>query len=306
MVSSPPLMVKNPADALLQEYAECADPDRAEELLETLLVEYAQPGIRKIVRFKMGFQGAPESQDAEDVASEVLLELISRLRSMKGDEPASTIGAFSGYTAVAAYHACSEYLRRKYPNRHRLKTRLRYLLSTDKEFAVWDAGNSVWMCGFGRWQSEGLPPAAPDQVSRWRELLGDAPRGKQKQHPADLVSAIFESLGGPVELDDLVGIVAQIWGVEDAPPAPEKAARDLESGDVDPAARLDLKRWMTELWTQIRELPVAQRLALLLNLRTGTDLAAVTLFPLTGVAGKNIRPHGDVTRRPVDKSDAAN
>jgi RNA polymerase sigma factor (sigma-70 family) len=278
-------MVKSPADALLQEYAECADPARAEELLEALVVQHAQPGIRKIVRFKMGFQGAPEAQDAEDVASEVIVELISRLQAIRSDEAAPTIGAFSGYTAVAAYHACNEYLRRKYPNRHRLKTRLRYLLTTEKDLAVWDAGNSVWMCGFGRWQTEGLAPATPDQVNRWRELLPDAPRGRQKQHPADVVTVIFERLGGPLELDDLVGIVAQIWGVEDAPPAPEKAARDLESGDVDPAQRLDLQRWMAELWKQIRELPVPQRVALLLNLRTGTDLAAVTLFPLTGVAG---------------------
>src|SRR5581483_9721236 len=197
MGSSFYVMATNPADVLLQEYAECADGERAELLLETLVVEHAQPGIRKIVRYKLAFQGATEAQDVEDVSSEVLIELLSRLRGMKVEGRAEAIGAFSGYTAVAAYHACNEYLRRKYPNRHRLKTRLRYLLSNEKGFAIWEAGNSVWMCGFGRWQTEAQPPATPEQVNRWRELLGDAPRGKQKQHPADLVSAIFESLGGP-------------------------------------------------------------------------------------------------------------
>jgi hypothetical protein len=42
---------------------------------------------------------------------------------------------------------------------------------------------------------------------------------------------------------------------------------------------------MSELWAQIRELPIAQRAALLLNLRSGSDGAAVALLPLTGVAG---------------------
>jgi hypothetical protein len=279
------LMVTNPADLLLQEYAECADPDRADRLLETLVVEHAQPGIRKIVRYKLAFQGNSEAQDVEDVSSEVLVELISRLRSMKDGSESDSIGAFSGYTAVAAYHACNEYLRRKYPNRHRLKTRLRYLLTTEKKLAIWEDHGGKWLCGFGRWQAEMLQPVAAERLNRWREAMPDVPRGKSAQHPADLVSLIFQSFGGPVEFDELVGIMAQIWGVEDAPPAPEKAARDLESGDADPGERMDLRRWMAELWAQIRDLPQPQRVALLLNLRSGGDNAAVALLPLTGVAG---------------------
>src|SRR3954454_6668093 len=148
-------MVTNPADLLLQEYAQCVDLERAECLLETLVVEHAQPGIRKIVRYKLAFQGASEAQDVEDVSSEVLVELIGRLRAMKNGSAADSIGAFSGYTAVAAYHACHEYLRRKYPNRHRLKTRLRYLLGAEKGFAIWEDESCEWVCGFSRWQVDG-------------------------------------------------------------------------------------------------------------------------------------------------------
>ncbi len=299
MDSSLSVMVTNPADMLLQEYAECADMERAESLLETLVVEHAQPGIRKIVRYKLAFQGAAESQDAEDVSSEVLVELISRLRAMKDASPADSIGTFSGYTAVAAYHACNEYLRRKYPNRHRLKTRLRYLLSTEKSFAIWVEDSTAWLCGFAQWQAEGRDPVSGERLTRWREELHDIPRGRAAQHPADLVKAIFIRFGGPVEFDELVGIVAQIWGVEDPPPAPEKAARDLESGDADPGARMDLKKWMGELWEQIGELPHAQRVALLLNLRAGGDNAAVALLPLTGVAG--IRQIAEVLEVPAEE-----
>ena len=69
--------------------------------------------------------------------------------------PSGDIGSFAGYTAVAAYHACHEYLRRKYPNRHRLKTRLRYLLNTETRFAIWENPPGTWLCGFHKWQEDG-------------------------------------------------------------------------------------------------------------------------------------------------------
>jgi RNA polymerase sigma factor (sigma-70 family) len=287
------------ADELLHQYAECRDQDRAEGLLESLVVEHAQPGIRRIVRYKLAFQGQSEAQDVEDVSSEVLVELISRLRSMKDGSGADSIGAFSGYTAVAAYHACNEYLRRKYPNRHRLKTRLRYLLSTEKRFAIWEDESCEWLCGFASWQVNGRASATAERLQRWQDELGDMPRGRTTQHPADLLADIFDRMEGPVPFDELVSMVAHVWGVDDPPPASETAARDLEADETDPVSRIDLRRWMGELWTQICELPVAQRAALLLNLRSGSDGAAVALLPLTGVAG--IREIASVLDLPCDE-----
>jgi len=274
----------NPADDLLQQYVACNDPGRSEALLETLVVEHAQPGIRRIVRHKLAFQGARESQDADDVASEVLVEVISRLRSMKEQGSAGAIGAFAGYTAVAAYHACNEYLRRKYPNRHRLKMRLRYLLNTEKRFAIWEDAAAEWVCGYRKWQSAGTPPASSAKVQHWRENLTDLPHGRSLLRPAELLSRIFERFGGPLEFDALVGIVGEIWGVDDPPAATEKDARDLESTGAGPAYRLELKQWMKELWDHIRDLPQSQRAALLLNLRSGPEASAAALLPLTGVA----------------------
>ena len=159
-------------DDLLREYVECSDADRAEAMLGELVVEHAQPGIRKVVRYKLAFQGQWEAQDVEDVAGEVVLELIGRLRSMRGGGPAEVIGSFAGYTAVAAYHACNEYLRRKYPNRHRLKP---VPLSADhgKKFAVWENA-SEWVCNSpvgGGERPDGIPEAC-----RWRDLLAESPR----------------------------------------------------------------------------------------------------------------------------------
>jgi hypothetical protein len=234
MGSSFCIMATNPADALLQEFAECSDPTRSECLLESLVVEHALPGVRKIVRYKLAFQGAVEAQDVDDVASEVVVELIARLRGMK-DQSAETIGAFSGYTAVAAYHACNEYLRRKYPNRHRLKTRLRYLFTNEKSLAIWEDGEAEWLCGLLEWH--GGNAVRKEKLDQWRDLLHDIPRGRSASHPADMAVTVLGRLGAPVPFDDLVGIFAVLWGVEDLAPAPETAAREVGTGDGDPGER---------------------------------------------------------------------
>ncbi|HXA51354.1 MAG TPA: hypothetical protein VNV86_13655, partial [Candidatus Acidoferrum sp.] len=142
-------------------------------MLEALIVEHAQPGIRKVVRYKLAFQGRAEAQDVEDVAGEVMVELLGRLRAMKEAAPPDAIGSFSGYTAVSAYHACNEYLRRKYPNRHRLKNRLRYLLNTEMRFAIWESDGAEWLCGLSAWRRQSIPPATSERISRWRDLLED-------------------------------------------------------------------------------------------------------------------------------------
>ena len=272
-------------DDLLKQYLECSDADHAETLLGELVVEHAQPGIRKVVRYKLGLQGRAESQDIEDVAGDVVLELIGRLRAMRGGSAGEAIGSFAGYTAVAAYHACNEYLRRKYPNRHRLKTRLRYLLNNQKGLAIWENASAEWVCGLAKWQVKGTAPASSAMVGRWRDVLADLPRGESAMPSAELLRRIFARFDGPLEFDELVGIAGYFWAVTDTPPAPEKSAREVQSRQSDPGVQMELKRWLAELWEQIRQLPRAQRVALLLNLRAEDAAPAVTLLPITGVAG---------------------
>lgn len=270
------------ADLLLQQFAGCGDPARSEEILETLVVGHAQPGIRKIVSYKLAFQGVNEAQDIDDVSSDVIVELIVRLRALKEDQQA--IQDFSGYTATAAYHACNEYLRRKYPNRHRLKTRLRYLLNSDARFAIWETADAEWLCGLRKWQEDGCAPASSHIVARWKDRVSEIPHGRSALHPADLLLRIFAVFSAPLEFDELVSMVAEVWGVNDAAAVSELAAVQLPAGAADPAELLHLRRWMKEVWSQIRELPPGQRVALLLNLRAGESSAGIALLPIAGIA----------------------
>src|SRR6185369_12832281 len=174
----------------------------------------------------------------------------------------------------------------------------RYLLNTEKRFSIWEERSAEWMCGLREWQAA-RAPASADILSRWRETLADLPHGRGGLAPADLLAGIFARFGGPVEFDELVGIVGQIWGVDDPPAAPEQAARELESAQPDPADQLEWKQWMSRLWEEIRELPQGQRAALLLNLKCGAESSAVALLPLIGVA--SIREVAEVLGLPAEE-----
>ena len=107
---------------------------------------------------------------------------------------------------------------------------------------------------------------------------------------ASLLSAIFNELNGPVALDDLVSVVAEIWQIKDLPVRSaqmgnEEAVSAIASA---PAAefdlRLDQRRHLEQIWLEIGELPPRQRIALLMNLKDAQGRSAVALLPPLRIA----------------------
>jgi hypothetical protein len=123
----------------------------------------------------------------------------------------------------------------------------------------------------------------PETILRSGDLFADIPRGPTVA-PVQLLRSILERIGGPVELDDLVGITAEIWGIQDAKPVTESQAKAIESPVRHPGAEMEQRQWLARLWSEIAQLPFGQRHALLLNLRGGGGLPALALVPLTGIA----------------------
>src|SRR5579883_3142592 len=125
------------ANILVRDFISSPDNRASEKALAELLSAHAEPQIRRILKQKMALAGVRERQDFEDLCAEVLSELLCRLRQMRaaGDEG---IQNFSSYTSVTTYRAYSDYLRRKYPQRHRLKTQLRYLFQSDRRLKLWE------------------------------------------------------------------------------------------------------------------------------------------------------------------------
>ena len=85
---------------LLTRFLDCSDGVESESLLEQLVWEQSAPVVEKIVASKI------HGPLGEDVRSEVLAELISRLREWKQSGERESIVDFRAYSAVAAYHGC--------------------------------------------------------------------------------------------------------------------------------------------------------------------------------------------------------
>jgi RNA polymerase sigma factor (sigma-70 family) len=254
-------------DQVLESFLASSDETAAEERLGDLLAQHAAPLVRRVVARRLGSSFG----DIEDVCSQVMLQLMLRLRQEKADASLAGIDAFASYVATAAQHGCDHYIRAKYPLRWRLRNRIRYVLEHDARFAVWKAADGSWMCGLAEWRSR---PAsgAPRSI--------EPPTGIPKQHVRELLAHLFQPGGSPLELSAVVDEAASVWGV---PLRQHDDTRSLEAvSDREPRAdvRLEQRGRLERVWTQIRELPLRQRHAILLNLRDD----AITLFLTTGAA----------------------
>ncbi|MCG3161313.1 MAG: hypothetical protein JMDDDDMK_02480 [Acidobacteria bacterium] len=276
-----------------------AEADDARHLIERLVVEHAGPVIKQIIRSKLCLFFEPgRHQDAEDLHGEVLVQLLSRLQAFRSHPAENAIGNFHGYVAVSAYNACHEYIRRKSPQHHHLKNRLRYLMTHHSGFCLWENDKAVALCGFSGWRaahrsdasSKRLAQINDDPQSFAQAALGE--RRPERMNLADMAAAIFDWVGHPIELDQLVNLVARLCGVTEPLVKPE-SERDEDSLDLferlpDPRAdvetEVEARMRLERLWVEITQLPAGQRAALLLNLRDEKGGNAIALLPITGVA----------------------
>ncbi|MCS6861931.1 MAG: hypothetical protein NZT92_16620 [Abditibacteriales bacterium] len=298
------------SDSLLHPFLLATDQAESDRHLERLIRESAEPVIRGILRRRIylyedrpgGARQSQDEQDAEDVRGEVIVQLLTRLRELKNHPAGEGISNFRAYVAVTTYRACDQRLRQRYPQRWRLKSRLRYLLTHQRGLALWQSDAGEWVGGFTAWQAEKKAPLQSGRLQQLRDqphalaqkILGDG--DARRMNPADVVAAILNWVGHPVALDDLVNIVADWQGVRDA----ERTSAFHPDGDDDsdqqealeqiPDLRanvnvaMDQRTHLQWLWTEIRQLPPRQCAALLLNLRDAQGRGVIALFPLTGVA----------------------
>jgi hypothetical protein len=276
--------------------------DQAEEhlLLEQIVGEHARPLLTQIIRGKLRLSTArsdhnSELQDSEDIVGDVLLQLVKRLRDAKSDPRKAPLNDVTSYVAVAARNAFSSYVRSKHPERWRLKDKIRYVLINQKGLALWEAGRSRWICGFEMWRQDGRTPCPSDVLQQLRENPGELATksletGKGRNNLPRLVAAIFNWAGGPVEVSELVNLIADLSslpGRENSSANEGRGQRSLDDlPDQEPglATRIEQRIYLEQLWAEICELPLSQRRALLLNLRDpkGQDMTA--LFSHTHIA----------------------
>ena len=264
------------ANAVLRLYLDTPDRNEADQFLETLLTEFALPQIRRIARQKLSFLGASEYQDVDDLSAEVISDLIARLHELRRVREAEGIQSFSAYTASATYRAYNDYLRRKYPQRHRLKAQLRYILNKETRFALWEDARQGWLCGYRDWT--GMPAAQPPE-------LQSIPDRIRAERPNGLIADLFDLAGGPLQFDEVVSLVVDLKGLRDWTCEPQDVNEiSAPSRTASALEMLERRQWLGKLWLEICALPLPQRKALLLNLRADEGDSALVLLPMAGIA----------------------
>jgi DNA-directed RNA polymerase specialized sigma24 family protein len=283
------------SDELLQSFLQATDEAEAQSLMARLISECADPVIKEIIGYKMR---APfDKAESEDIYNNVVMSLLTRLRACNRQSETDSIHNFRSYVATISYHACANLLREKYPQRHILKNRLRYFLTHEAGFALWENKERQWLCGLTVWQTSRQSPVSSYRLQSLREqpdviftsglLIEDLHRRKLRE----LLTRVFEQLQSPVEMDDLVKLVADVCGIKDrALPADSGEETPVNLSELLPDTRTDIelefeqRSYLKKLWSQICELPERQRTALLLNLKDVQGGCGIGLFPLTETA----------------------
>lgn len=290
------------SDVLLSPFLNATSEAESQNFLTSLLEEQAGPVIKRIIRRKLDDR---PGQEAEDVYCEVVTQLVERLRLCKARPVSDGIRDFRNYVAVTTYNACHEFLRSRYPERRRLKNRLRYLLTHHAAFSLWQTPEGYWVGGFAGWTTrrEIAPAGQLQQLSAAPEILAASPAtGRDVSCAAllDLMEAIFRKVGSPVEFEGLVNSVADLRRIKDvATPANFDEQETHGTGASESfVVEIEQRSYLRRLWSEIVQLPLNQRTALLLNLRDIND-GVVMLLPVTGVA--TIREIAETLEIPVEE-----
>jgi RNA polymerase sigma factor (sigma-70 family) len=276
-------------DTLLEPLLTATSDEHADEVLSQLIANHAEPVIKGVIRFKLRFNSHQETQraEADDLQQDVVLQLVTQLQRFRKLPGAHPITDVRGMAAVIAHRTCSRWMRRQFPERHALKNRLHYLLTRQRGFALWDDDNGKPLAGFAVWQQQKKAVTAARNLSD-TENLPTHIRALTSDKLAEAIASIFNYVGGPVEFDELVSSIAAIQGISDQPV--ESLTEDEDGGfepattDPDPAWRIEKRIFLQRLWEELKQLPLNQRAALLLNLKDASGFGCITLFPATGIA----------------------
>jgi DNA-directed RNA polymerase specialized sigma24 family protein len=271
----------------------------AEEIdvfLSQLIAVHAEPVINRIIRYKLrhNLNRSGAEADAEDLRQEAIAQLLVELQKLRSDIEKHPIRDVRGLAATITYRLCARWMRRQFPQRHALRNQIQYLLTRQESFALWPDDKDEMkkpIAGFAAWKGQ-RPSIEVDGLRRlpqYEKLLESLGGGGGSTDLKKALATIFIHAGGPVEFDELEKIVAELLHITERKIVSVDADSD-ESGveladqEADVAWRVEKRIFLQRLWEELRELPLHQRAALLLNLRDHKGRGCIALFPATGIA----------------------
>jgi DNA-directed RNA polymerase specialized sigma24 family protein len=305
------------SDPLLIPFMQASNEDEVDRLLGQILTETAQPIVSGIVRtYIAGSSFYSESdqlsEDIQNLIADATVQILKRLRQIRLKPELGTIGSFKGYVSVTAYNTCHRHLRMKYPQRARLKHKVRYILTHKKGFSLWKDDQENWLGGITEWVESRKSPVSRGRINQLRndsqalEQAGLSPDRIDYSDPIEVVTAILRWGDGPIEIDDLVSLTAELCRIRDYPPQTESET-DLSSlpdhrqrdslGEA--TSKAEQRLYLERLWKEICQLPLEQRSALLLNLRDPHESSMITLLSDIGIA--TVREVASALTLPVER-----
>jgi len=301
-------------DNVLAPYLLATDDRERRQQLDELLTLRAAPLIRSVLLRRLGFyvsaSGANENnQDAEDLYQEAMTRLVTGLNQLQSSAD-SDIENFELYVSRIAANTCTDFLRAKSPARTRLKYRLRDLLKRHKDFSSWDYDGEQ-LCGFADWRNRGKAAFAGEFFSDLKteldsfESLHFADENVRVAPVSRIVSEIFHWIGGPVELDLLVRMIAYLLDVKDqqtdALGDPDAERRDGYFPAQAPSGELHLEanELLARLWRAVIQLSAEQRDAFAFGFEDQAGQDLFTLLLAAEIASWDELAHG--MGRPVQE-----
>jgi RNA polymerase sigma factor (sigma-70 family) len=289
------LVTPSQIDPLLFPFLDANQATEEAAALARLNAEQIEPVIRRVLGYKLRFYRPKGEQslrrpDFEEIYNDIQLRLLERLRAFKEDPTRNRIVNLRGYVATVTRNTCDEYVRQRYPLRRSLKDRVRHHLLSNASFALWEDTEHNWLAGLSGWQNLnlGLKNTKLNGLQErlkieWQSV--DA----QRLQLHDLLTTIFGVAQAPLDIDRLTELIAVFWGVEDhvaetLDANTQSPLSEQLAAHINPATIIERRQWLQLLWREIRELPVRQRVALLLNLRNQHGINVITLLPATDVA----------------------
>lgn len=261
-------------DSLLLPFLTSTEESERQHHLDELLTLRAAPLIRQVLRRRLGFyvnaRGINENnQDAEDLYQEAMTRVVQLLNQLQSSPTTTDIENFERYVSRVASNTCIDFLRDKSPARTRLKDSLRDLFRRHRNLVSWEYESEI-LCGFLAWRDTGKSTFSDQESSDLEAKLEAfqsvrfADEDVRLAPLSQILAELFDWIGGPVQIDVLVKMLAQLLEIKD---------HQIESLD-DQARRWDTyfqahmqtgeshmraNELLARLWHAVIQLPSEQR-----------------------------------------------
>lgn len=229
------------------------------------------PAIRRIVARRWGVHAGSSAYrfqsrqgiSAEDLHGSVRLRITKRLRELKAN-PEKPIEDLRAYIVTTIYNLAHDLERMEHPQRSSLKAEIYECVQGSARLASWIGRDRKLVCGLTEQRSAEPKPLPDDPRAFVREALPGEMVSAYRLH--DLVVRILEYVDSPVDLNALVDFAAELQGMTDQPIADlDEAVRVVPDLLPDPGDEVALRALYRRVWDGICRLPLAPRIAYLLN-----------------------------------------